>query len=62
MSTQSVAAYILMLSIVDLCAIFNNRRSLVQLAAIKHTKTTLWVDIANKKMSRPYKRIGTGQP
>jgi len=30
-------------------AIFNNRRSLVQLAAIKHTRTTLWVDIAKKK-------------
>ena len=50
MSTQSVVEYILMLPKVDLCAIFNNRRNLVQLAAIKHTKATLWVDIAIKKI------------
>ena len=52
MSTQRVAEYILMLPRVDVYAIFNNRRSLVQLAAIKHTKTTLWVDIAKMKTGR----------
>lgn len=46
MSTQRVAESILMLPRVDLFAIFNNRRSLVQLAAIKHTKSTPWVGIA----------------
>lgn len=46
MSIQRVVEYILMLSRMDLCAIFNNRRNLVQLAAIKHTKATLWVDNA----------------
>ncbi len=46
------AESILMLPRVDLCSIFNNRRSLVQLAAIKHTKTTPWVDIAKMKTGR----------